>query len=49
VGKIKSKRAASDTAGHKAVATYYGITLLIILAAMPWPFRADIGRPLLPF
>jgi hypothetical protein len=48
VGKIKSKRAAGDTARHKAVAIYYGITLLIILAAMPWPFRADIGRPLLP-
>jgi hypothetical protein len=49
LGRLKSKRAQGDAARYKAVAVYYGIAILVMLAAMPWPFRADIGRPLLPF
>ena len=39
VGYSTSKRAATSLAKHKRVAIWYGLGLLIILAAIPWPFR----------
>lgn len=48
VANIRVKRAADDRHKHKAAMIGYGIALVLILAGMPWPFRAVIGRPLLP-
>jgi len=42
IGYGKAKRATEDSAKFKAILTYYGIGLLLILAAIPWPFR-DLG------
>jgi hypothetical protein len=34
--------------GHRTAAAWFGLALLVILAAIPWPFL-PYGRPLLPF
>ncbi|HMN32791.1 MAG TPA: hypothetical protein PKA54_05410 [Chitinophagaceae bacterium] len=39
IGKAKSKKAASDVAKHKAAFWFYLIALILILAAIPWPFK----------
>ncbi len=39
VGYSKAKRAASDAKKFSAVATFYLIGLILILASIPWPFR----------
>ena len=43
LGYMKSKRAESDNGKYKALAVYYGIALLLILIAIPWPFREALG------
>ncbi|MTI88203.1 MAG: cytochrome B [Balneolaceae bacterium] len=40
IGYGKAKRATETIQKHKKTTIYYGIALLIILAAIPWPFRA---------
>jgi hypothetical protein len=47
VGRTMSKRADTDAAKHKKSLIYFGIALVIILAMIPWPFRA-FGRALFP-
>lgn len=45
IGNIRSKKMDSDTGKYKQILIWFGLALLIIIAAMPWPFRADgIGR-----
>lgn len=39
VGHKKSKTPNRDIEKHKNIAIYYGIALVLILAAIPWPFR----------
>ena len=39
VGRALSKRGASDAARHKKAFWFYLIALLMIFAAIPWPFR----------
>ncbi len=39
IGRIKSKKASTDVAKHKAVFWYFIIGLLLILISIPWPFR----------
>lgn len=39
IGYSTAKRAADGLAKHKKIVIFYGIGLLIILAAIPWPFR----------
>lgn len=45
IGRSSVKRAATDSQKHKRMLVYFGIAMLLILAAIPWPFRAGIGRP----
>jgi hypothetical protein len=40
VGRSKSKKAMDDASKHKNAFVYYLIGLLIILASIPWPFKA---------
>lgn len=47
VGRTSVKRATTDAAKHKKMLLYFGLALLLIVLAIPWPFRAEIGRPLL--
>lgn len=46
VGFARAKRAADAPAAWQAQFTFGAIALLLMLAAIPWPFRA-IGRTLL--
>ena len=42
IGHGKAKRGTDPAKKHKAIAVWYTIALIIILAASPWPFR-DLG------
>ena len=44
IGHIKYKRGGKPS----TTSTFYLIALLLILSAIPWPFRAGIGRPWFP-
>jgi len=44
IGHIKYKKGGKPG----TITTFYLIALLLILSAIPWPFRAGIGRPWLP-
>lgn len=46
IGRASVKRAETPRAKHKKMLIYFGLALLIILISIPWPFRAEIGRPL---
>lgn len=49
MGRSMVKRAGSDAQKHKRSLIFFGIALLIILAMIPWPFRAPgIGRAWFP-
>ena len=43
IGYSKAKRAAGDAARGKTTFWYYLIGLVVILAAIPWPFRSGLG------
>jgi uncharacterized membrane protein len=40
VGKTQSRKQISDKAKHSRTLIFYTLALLIILASIPWPFRA---------
>jgi membrane protein DedA with SNARE-associated domain len=40
IGYVKSDRATDEFKKYKLVVIYFSIALLLILAAIPWPFRA---------
>ena len=46
VGSVSVKRAITPIAKHKRSLLFFGLAILIILAAIPWPFREAIARPL---
>lgn len=48
IGYARAKRTEDDINKHKNTAIFYAIGLLVIFAAIPWPFRAA-GRALFPF
>jgi hypothetical protein len=48
IGRGVSKKNIPDVVKHKKTFWFFLIALVIILASVPWPFRAGIGRPLLP-
>ena len=47
VGRVRAKKATTDAARHRTAAIFFGLALLLALAAIPWPGRA-VGRPLFP-
>jgi lauroyl/myristoyl acyltransferase len=45
IGNIRSKKMDTDASKYKQVLIWFGLALLVIIVAMPWPFRPDgIGR-----
>ena len=44
-GRISVKKAVTPEAKFKKTLLYFGIALLIILLAIPWPFREAVARP----
>lgn len=49
IGRVMVRKAELPVAKYKRAAILYGLALLLILLAIPWPFRAAVGRPWLPF
>lgn len=47
LGYGMAKKQVSDDVKYKKAFRYFVIALLLILVAVPWPFR-EIGRPLFP-
>ena len=47
VGRVSVKKAATPAAKHKRTLLFFGLAIVLILAAIPWPFREAIARPLL--
>jgi len=45
VGRASVKRANTDNAKHTRMLLFFGIAILLILAAIPWPFREIIAKP----
>ena len=46
VGRVSVKKAITSSAKFKRSLIFFGLVILIILAAIPWPFREAIARPL---
>ncbi len=46
VARVRARRASNDTVRHRRTGTWVLVSLIAMLAAMPWPFLA-YGRPLL--
>jgi len=49
VGRVAVRKAEGSAAKFKRASIFYGLALLVILLAIPWPFREAVGRPWLPF
>lgn len=48
IGRIRIRKAGADQRKFRQAAIWYGIALVLILAAVPWPFLASgAGRGLL--
>ncbi len=45
VGRVVVKKAPVSAVKFKRCLIFFGITLLLILIAMPWPFREAVARP----
>ncbi|MBL8016518.1 MAG: hypothetical protein JNK43_04550 [Ignavibacteria bacterium] len=45
IGAARSKRRPEDRLKFKTLAIWLTISLILILAAMPWPFAQAISRP----
>ncbi len=46
LGRAMNRKATEASAKHKRAAIFFGLAILLILAAIPWPFLATgAGRP----
>jgi len=43
IGRKRAEKAEKDSAQHRKLFIWYTVALLIIFAAIPWPFRAELG------
>ena len=48
VGRTLSKKATTDLLKHRRAAIWFGLALLVMLLAIPWPFSA-VSRPWIRF
>ena len=48
IGRGQAKKSIADVTKYKKAFWFFLIALLVILAAIPWPFRSEIGRALTP-
>lgn len=49
IGYTYAKKPLPDAVKHRRTILFYGLSLLIILISIPWPFRAiGAGRPWFP-
>lgn len=43
IGRKRAEKAEKDSAQHRKLFIWYTMALLLIFAAIPWPFRAELG------
>ncbi|MFZ5551746.1 MAG: cytochrome B [Bacteroidota bacterium] len=43
IGRKRAEKAERDAAQHRKLFIWYTVALLLILAAIPWPFRTELG------
>jgi hypothetical protein len=43
IGRKKAEQSSSGKARHRKIFTFYLIALILVLVAIPWPFRANLG------
>ncbi|HVB04465.1 MAG TPA: hypothetical protein VNE41_12190 [Chitinophagaceae bacterium] len=43
IGRTVVKKAKSDRDKHRKALIYFGVALILILVAIPWPFRTALG------
>jgi hypothetical protein len=48
IARGQAKKSIPDTVKYKKAFWFFIIALLLILASIPWPFRTEIARPLIP-
>jgi uncharacterized membrane protein len=48
IGITIVKNTTEDSNKHKKMLLFFGIALLLIVAAIPWPFRAALGKAWFP-
>ena len=48
IGRGQAKKSIPDAVKYKKAFWFFIIALLLILASIPWPFRPEIGRPMIP-
>jgi cytochrome b561 len=46
IGSAKAKRQQDDQAKYRTMLRWFGVALLVIFIAIPWPFSPLAGRPL---
>jgi len=44
-GRTFTKKASTPREKYKKTLIYFGVALLLILIAIPWPFREALARP----
>lgn len=44
IGRAMVKKGSSDAEKHKKALIFFGVALLLILLAIPWPFRHELGN-----
>lgn len=45
IGRSMVKKGRTDKSKHTRGLVFFGLALILILVSIPWPFRANIGRP----
>jgi heme/copper-type cytochrome/quinol oxidase subunit 2 len=48
LGYLQAKKPVADAVKYRKALIFFVLALLVTLAAIPWPFRTVIGRPLFP-
>jgi len=48
IARGQAKKSIPDAVKYKKAFWFFIIALLLILASIPWPFRTEIARPLVP-
>lgn len=49
IGSAKAKRQETDSRKFRTMYTWFGLALLLILTAIPWPFSPLAHRPLIRY
>ncbi len=48
IGRARARKALGDAARHRTTAIFFGLSLVVILLTIPWPFM-PAARPLFSF